>query len=78
VSEPWVYVVALVAAFAIAAVASPVGVSGAVLALGIGGLVGSYTGPRLQPHLPETTVRRLLGILVLTIGVHYAWLAISG
>ncbi len=33
VSEPWVYVVVLLAAFAIASVASPAGVSGAVLLL---------------------------------------------
>jgi uncharacterized membrane protein YfcA len=51
---------------------------GVGLALGIGGLVGGYTGARLQPHLPETTIRSLLGILVLTIGIRYAWLAISG
>jgi uncharacterized membrane protein YfcA len=47
------------------------------LALGVGGLVGGYTGALLQPQLPETTIRRLLGVLVLSIGVRYAWLAVS-
>jgi uncharacterized membrane protein YfcA len=48
------------------------------LALGIGGLVGGYTGARLQPYLPELLVRRLLGVIVLTIGIRYAWLAAFG
>jgi uncharacterized membrane protein YfcA len=45
---------------------------GVGLALGVGGLIGGYTGARLQPHLPETTIRRLLGLLVLAIGIRYA------
>jgi uncharacterized membrane protein YfcA len=48
---------------------------GVGIALGIGGLVGGYTGARLQPHLPESVIRRLLGLLVLAIGIRYAWLA---
>jgi hypothetical protein len=48
---------------------------GVGIALGIGGLVGGYTGARLQPRLPESVIRRLLGLLVLAIGVRYAWLA---
>jgi uncharacterized protein len=44
------------------------------VALGVGGLLGGYTGARLQPHLPETAIRRLLGALVLAIGLRYAWL----
>ncbi len=48
---------------------------GVGIALGIGGLLGGYTGARLQPHLPETLIRRLLGLLVLGIGIRYAWLA---
>jgi len=47
------------------------------LALGIGGLLGGYTGARLQPHLPEAAIRRLLGVLVLAIGLRYAWLALA-
>jgi uncharacterized membrane protein YfcA len=50
---------------------------GVGIALGIGGLVGGYSGARLQPHLPESLVRRRLGLLVLGIGVRYAWLATS-
>jgi uncharacterized membrane protein YfcA len=50
---------------------------GVGIALGIGGLLGGYTGARLQPHLPESVIRRLLGLLVLAIGVRYAWLAAS-
>jgi uncharacterized protein len=48
---------------------------GVGIALGIGGLLGGYTGARLQPHLPESVIRRLLGLLVLAIGIRYAWLA---
>ena len=47
------------------------------LALGAGGLLGGYTGARLQPHLPEVFIRRLLGLLVLAIGIRYAWLALG-
>jgi uncharacterized protein len=45
------------------------------LVLGAGGLAGGYTGARLQPRLPEVAVRRLLGLLVLGVGIRYAWLA---
>jgi uncharacterized protein len=48
---------------------------GVGIALGIGGLLGGYTGAWLQPHLPESAIRRLLGLLVLVIGIRYAWLA---
>jgi uncharacterized membrane protein YfcA len=48
---------------------------GVGVALGAGGLVGAYCGARLQPYLPETAIRRLLGALVLAIGVRYAWVA---
>ncbi len=43
--------------------------------LGAGGLVGGYTGARLQPHLPDVVIRRLLGLLVVAIGIRYAVLA---
>ena len=45
------------------------------LALGAGGLIGGYTGARLQPRLPEAVIRRVLGLLVVAIGVRYAWIA---
>jgi uncharacterized membrane protein YfcA len=48
---------------------------GVGMALGIGGLVGGYRGARLQPKLPESAIRRVLGLLVLAIGIRYAWLA---
>ncbi len=48
------------------------------IALGAGGLAGAYTGARVQPHLPEVLIRRLLGILVIAIGARYLWLGISG
>ena len=51
---------------------------GVGLALGAGGLFGSYCGARIQPHVPEETIRQLLGALVAAIGARYAWLATRG
>ena len=48
----------------------PVGIS-----LGVGGLCGGYAGAHLQRRLPELAVRRLLGVVVLAIGIRYIWLA---
>ncbi|MEU9313731.1 sulfite exporter TauE/SafE family protein [Streptomyces sp. NPDC048256] len=42
------------------------------LACGLGGLIGGYLGARLQPHLPETFLRLLLGTLATTLGTLYA------
>ncbi|MFI2782540.1 TSUP family transporter [Streptomyces sp. ALB3] len=42
------------------------------LACGLGGLCGGYLGARLQPRLPETALRLLLGVLALGIGLLYA------
>jgi uncharacterized membrane protein YfcA len=73
--------IAGVATFVILSIGSPGSVTpdwGIGLALGLGGLLGGYTGALLQPHLPETIIRRLLGILVLVIGLRYAWLAVLG
>ncbi|HET6689311.1 MAG TPA: sulfite exporter TauE/SafE family protein [Miltoncostaeaceae bacterium] len=39
--------------------------------LGAGGFVGSYAGARMQRHLPETALRRLLGVLACAIAVRY-------
>jgi uncharacterized membrane protein YfcA len=47
------------------------------IALGVGGLAGGYAGAHLQRRLPESAVRRLLGIVVLAIGTRYVWLAIN-
>jgi hypothetical protein len=49
---------------------------GTGIALGLGGLFGAYTGARIQPRLPEAAIRRVLGLLVLAIGIRYAWVAI--
>lgn len=40
-------------------------------ALGIGGLLGSYLGARLQSRLPEALIRRLLGVLEVAIGIRF-------
>ncbi|QJS99878.1 sulfite exporter TauE/SafE family protein [Streptomyces asoensis] len=42
------------------------------LSCGLGGLVGGYLGARLQPHLPDTALRLLLGTLATGIGTLYA------
>jgi uncharacterized protein len=43
------------------------------VALGIGGLAGAYTGARIQSRLPDTLIRRLVGILVVAIAARYLW-----
>jgi uncharacterized protein len=43
------------------------------IALGVGGLAGGYTGARIQSRLPDVLIRRLLGVLVIAIGVRYLW-----
>ncbi|MEH0638300.1 sulfite exporter TauE/SafE family protein [Streptomyces bottropensis] len=42
------------------------------VACGAGGLVGGYVGARLQPLLPETALRLLLGALATGVGALYA------
>jgi len=41
------------------------------IALGVGGLLGSYIGARLQSRLPEQLIRRLLGVLEIAIGIRF-------
>jgi uncharacterized membrane protein YfcA len=43
------------------------------IALGAGGLIGSYAGARLQSRLPDVLIRRLVGILVVAIACRYLW-----
>ena len=43
------------------------------VALGLGGLAGGYTGARIQAHLPDILIRRIVGVLVLAIGARYLW-----
>jgi uncharacterized protein len=47
------------------------------LALGLGGLAGAYTGARIQSRLPDLLIRRVMGVLVLAIGIRYLWLGAS-
>jgi uncharacterized membrane protein YfcA len=50
---------------------------GTGIALGAGGLAGAYMGARLQSRLPETVIRRIVGILVLLIGARYLWAGLA-
>ena len=66
--------VAGVVAFSVLAVNAPGAVSpdwSLGFACGLGGLVGGYTGARLQPHLPERRLRDLLGVLAVGLAVAY-------
>lgn len=47
------------------------------LACGLGGLTGGYLGARLQPRLPETALRLLLGALATVLGALYALQALA-
>ena len=47
------------------------------IAIGLGGLAGAYLGARLQSRLPETLLRRGLGVLALGLGLRYAIQAIG-
>jgi uncharacterized membrane protein YfcA len=39
--------------------------------IGVGGFSGSYCGARLQRHVPETSIRRLLGLIACIIAARY-------
>ncbi|MFG2546448.1 TSUP family transporter [Streptomyces sp. NPDC048594] len=68
------------AAYAVLATASSGPVApdwGLGLACGAGGLIGGYLGARLQPHLPETALRILLGALAAALGALYAAQALA-
>jgi uncharacterized protein len=39
--------------------------------LGAGGFAGSYLGARLQRHLPERSIRRLLGLIACLVAARY-------
>lgn len=43
------------------------------IALGAGGIAGSYAGARIQSRLPEAMMQRLVGILVVAIAARYLW-----
>lgn len=70
-----------VATFLVLATTSHVSIApdwGVGAMLGAGGLLGGYLGASLQPHLPEETIRRMLGAIVTAIGARYAWIAARG
>jgi uncharacterized protein len=48
------------------------------IALGVGGLAGAYVGARIQSRLPDTAIRRIVGILVVAIGARYLWAGLAG
>jgi hypothetical protein len=47
------------------------------IALCAGGLAGGYTGARIQSRLPEALIRRVIGVLVVGIGVRYLWAGLA-
>lgn len=48
------------------------------LCCGAGGLIGGYLGARLQPRVPETALRTLLGVLAIGLAVTYLVQAARG
>jgi uncharacterized membrane protein YfcA len=46
--------------------------------LGAGGFAGSYCGARLQRHLPERSLRRLLGVIACLVAARYLEVGFSG
>jgi uncharacterized membrane protein YfcA len=47
------------------------------ISMGLGGFAGSYAGARLQSHLPETSLRRLLGLIACLVAGRYTQTAIQ-
>jgi uncharacterized protein len=47
------------------------------ISIGLGGFAGSYTGARLQSRLPETSLRRLLGLIACLVAARYTQTAIQ-
>jgi uncharacterized protein len=45
--------------------------------LGAGGFLGSYCGARLQRRLPETALRRLLGLIACLVALRYLQTAVT-
>jgi len=41
------------------------------ISMGLGGFFGSYAGARLQSRLPETSLRRLLGVIACLVAARY-------
>jgi uncharacterized protein len=47
------------------------------IALGLGGIIGGYTGARMQSRLPDTLIRRTVGVLAIAIAARYLWSGLS-
>lgn len=47
------------------------------IACGLGGLLGGYLGARIQPNVPETGLRRLLGGIAVALALAYLTDAVS-
>jgi uncharacterized protein len=47
------------------------------IALGIGGIIGGYTGARMQSRLPDALIRRIVGILAIAIAVRFLWAGLT-
>jgi uncharacterized protein len=47
------------------------------LCMGAGGFVGSYGGARLQRHIPEASLRRLLGLIACLVALRYIQVAVQ-
>jgi uncharacterized protein len=43
------------------------------IALGLGGIIGGYTGARMQSRLPDTVIRRTVGLLAAALAAQYLW-----
>src|SRR4051794_5033969 len=47
------------------------------IALGLGGLAGGFLGARFQERVPEQTLRRVLGLLRLGLGIRYGIVSLT-
>jgi uncharacterized membrane protein YfcA len=47
------------------------------IALGLGGLAGGFLGARFQERVPEQTLRRVLGLLALGLGIRYGIVSLT-
>ncbi|MHB8233447.1 MAG: sulfite exporter TauE/SafE family protein [Solirubrobacteraceae bacterium] len=45
--------------------------------IGAGGFAGSYCGARVQRHLPDTSLRRLLGLIACVVAARYTQIALE-
>jgi hypothetical protein len=45
--------------------------------LGAGGFIGSYCGARLQRHMPEKSLRKLLGAIACLVAIRYIQQGVS-